>query len=60
MKTAANRQREYLYKKGYRRFAFVGDTSTAEYGIHPISLRLNGFRKELITTRVQICPIAKF
>ncbi len=39
---------EYFYKKGYRRFAFVGDTSTAEYGIHPISLRLNGFRKELL------------
>lgn len=37
----------YFYKKGLRRFAFVGDTSTAEYGIHPISLRLNGFRKEL-------------
>jgi LacI family transcriptional regulator len=39
---------EYFFKKGYRRFAFVGDTSTAEYGIHPISLRLNGFRKELL------------
>jgi len=39
---------DYFYKKGYRRFAFVGDTSTAEYGIHPISLRLNGFRKELL------------
>ncbi len=39
---------DYFYKKGYRRFAFVGDTSTAEFGIHPISLRLNGFRKELI------------
>jgi DNA-binding LacI/PurR family transcriptional regulator len=39
---------DHFYKKGYRRFAFVGDTSTAEYGIHPISLRLNGFRKELI------------
>lgn len=38
---------DYLHKKGYRRFSFVGDTSTAEYGIHPISLRLNGFRKRL-------------
>ncbi|NLF52219.1 MAG: LacI family transcriptional regulator [Leptolinea sp.] len=38
---------DYLHKRGYRRFAFVGDTSTAEYGIHPISLRLNGFRKEI-------------
>jgi DNA-binding LacI/PurR family transcriptional regulator len=39
---------DYFYKKGFRRFAFVGDTSTAEFGIHPISLRLNGYRKELI------------
>lgn len=43
-KQAAN----YLCKKGYHRFAFVGDTTTAEYGIHPISLRLNGFRKALV------------
>jgi LacI family transcriptional regulator len=54
---------EYFYKKGFRRFAFVGDTSTAEYGIHPISLRLNGFRKELLhlgaklpDTQIMIAP----
>jgi DNA-binding LacI/PurR family transcriptional regulator len=38
----------FLFKKGYNKFAFVGDTTTSEYGIHPISLRLNGYRKELI------------
>ena len=37
----------YLHKKGYRNFGFVGDTATPEFGIHPITLRLMGFRKEL-------------
>ena len=41
------RAAEYLYLKGYRRFGFVGDTATPEFGIHPITLRLMGFRKEL-------------
>lgn len=38
---------EYLVKKGYKNFGFVGDTATPEFGIHPITLRLFGFRKEL-------------
>jgi LacI family transcriptional regulator len=38
---------DYLYKKGYRHFGFVGDTATAEFGIHPITLRLTGYRKQL-------------
>lgn len=37
----------YLHGKGYRTFGFVGDTYVPEFGIHPITLRLSGFRKEL-------------
>lgn len=37
----------YLYNKGYRNFGFVGDTVIPEFGIHPITLRLAGFRQKL-------------
>jgi LacI family transcriptional regulator len=37
----------YLLKKGHRRIAFLGDTDLPEYAIHPVSLRLNGFRRAL-------------
>jgi DNA-binding LacI/PurR family transcriptional regulator len=37
----------YLLKKGHRRIAFLGDTELPEYSIHPVSLRLSGFRKAL-------------
>lgn len=37
----------YLIKKGHRRLAFLGDTDLPEYSIHPVSLRLRGFRKVL-------------
>ncbi len=37
----------YLIKKGHRRIAFLGDTDLPEYAIHPVSLRLNGFRRAL-------------
>ena len=37
----------YLLAKGHRRMAFVGDTDLPEYAIHPVSLRLMGFREEL-------------
>ena len=47
MKMAAAGLPYYLHKKGYRNFGFVGDTATPEFGIHPITLRLMGFRKEL-------------
>lgn len=39
---------EYLYGKGHRRFGFVGDTTVPEFGIHPITLRLLGFRQHLL------------
>lgn len=35
---------EYLLKKGHTRIAFLGDTDLPEYSIHPVSLRLKGFR----------------
>ncbi len=38
---------EYLVKKGHRRCAFLGDTDQTEYGIHPISHRLVGYRRAL-------------
>lgn len=38
---------EFLLKKGHRRIAFLGDTDLPEYAIHPVSLRLSGFRKAL-------------
>ncbi len=38
---------EYLIKKGHSRIAFLGDTDLPEYAIHPISLRLTGFRQGL-------------
>ena len=37
----------YLLEKGHRRIAFLGDTDLPEYSIHPVSLRLNGFRQAL-------------
>jgi LacI family transcriptional regulator len=38
---------EYLVAKGHHRIAFLGDTDLPEYAIHPVSLRLVGFRKGL-------------
>ena len=37
----------YLLNKGHRRIAFLGDTDLPEYAIHPVSLRLTGFRQAL-------------
>jgi len=38
---------EYLVAKGHHRIAFLGDTDLPEYAIHPVSLRLVGFRQSL-------------
>jgi DNA-binding LacI/PurR family transcriptional regulator len=45
---------EYLIKKGHRRIAFLGDTDLPEYSIHPVSLRLQGFRQALRTANISI------
>jgi len=37
----------YLASKGHTRIAFLGDTNLPEYSIHPITLRLAGFRQRL-------------
>jgi len=37
----------YLLRKGHHRIAFLGDTDLPEYSIHPVSLRLSGFRQAL-------------
>jgi DNA-binding LacI/PurR family transcriptional regulator len=38
---------EFLVAKGHRRIAFLGDSDLPEYAIHPVSLRLVGFRQGL-------------
>jgi LacI family transcriptional regulator, galactose operon repressor len=37
----------YLLRKGHRRIAFLGDTDLPEYSIHPVNLRLSGYRQAL-------------
>jgi LacI family transcriptional regulator, galactose operon repressor len=44
----------YLLGKGHRRIAFLGDTDLPEYSIHPVSLRLRGFRSALKEARIKI------
>ena len=44
----------YLLEKGHRRIAFLGDTDLPEYSIHPVSLRLNGFRQALKEARISL------
>lgn len=38
---------EYLNNKGYTRLGFLGDTTIPEFGIHPITLRLAGYRQRM-------------
>ena len=44
----------YLLGKGHRRIAFLGDTDLPEYSIHPVSLRLSGFRRALKEARIKV------
>jgi len=44
----------YLLRKGHRRIAFLGDTDLPEYSIHPVSLRLSGFRQALKAARIKL------
>ena len=44
----------YLLGKGHRRIAFLGDTDLPEYSIHPVSLRLSGFRRALKEARIKL------
>ena len=45
---------EYLLQKGHRRLGFAGDTIIPDFGIHPISLRLRGFRQGLQDAGVRL------
>ena len=45
---------EYLIGKGHRRIAFLGDTDLPEYSIHPVILRLKGFRQALQTKGIDL------
>ncbi len=45
---------EYLLKKGHKRIAFLGDTDLPEYSIHPVNLRLKGFRQALKAANIEI------
>jgi DNA-binding LacI/PurR family transcriptional regulator len=38
---------QYLIRKGHQVLGFVGDTVVPEFGIHPITMRLSGFRQGL-------------
>jgi len=44
----------YLLKKGHRRIAFLGDTDLPEYAIHPVGLRLSGYRQALKKARIKL------
>jgi LacI family transcriptional regulator len=44
----------YLLEKGHRRIAFLGDTDLPEYSIHPVSMRLRGFRRALKEARIKV------
>jgi DNA-binding LacI/PurR family transcriptional regulator len=44
----------YLLGKGHRRIAFLGDTDLPEYSIHPVSLRLSGFRRAVKEARIKL------
>jgi len=44
----------YLLKKGHRRIAFLGDTDLPEYSIHPVNLRLSGFRRAIKEARIKL------
>jgi DNA-binding LacI/PurR family transcriptional regulator len=45
---------EYLVQKGHRRIAFLGDTDLPEYALHPVSLRLMGFRQTLQNANIPL------
>jgi DNA-binding LacI/PurR family transcriptional regulator len=45
---------EYLLRKGHTRIAFLGDTDLPEYSIHPVNLRLKGFRQALKNANIDI------
>ena len=45
---------EYLIKKGHQRIAFLGDTDLPEYSIHPVNLRLKGFRQALKAANLEV------
>jgi len=45
---------DYLFKKGHRRFAFIGDSFYPDYGVHPIHNRLVGFRQMLNDNGIEL------
>jgi DNA-binding LacI/PurR family transcriptional regulator len=55
---------QYLLKKGHCRIVFLGDTDLPEYAIHPVSLRLMGFRQILneagVTIPEQLARLAPY
>lgn len=45
---------EFLINKGHRRIAFLGDSDLPEYSLHPVSLRLKGFRQALQAANIEV------
>jgi DNA-binding LacI/PurR family transcriptional regulator len=51
-KMAAN----FLIEKGHTNLGFVGDTDIPEFGIHPITQRLSGFRQSISKAGYELHP----
>ncbi len=47
-------QRVFTGEKVIAEFAFLGDTDLPEYSIHPVSLRLSGFRRALKEAQIKL------
>lgn len=45
---------EYLINQGHKRIAFLGDSDLPEYSIHPVSLRLKGFRQAIKNANLEV------
>ena len=45
---------EYLLSKGHTHLGYTGDSDEPEYSVHPISLRLVGFRQRLAAAGIQL------
>jgi DNA-binding LacI/PurR family transcriptional regulator len=47
---------QHLIGKGHKQLGFAGDTTIPEFGIHPISLRLSGFRQGIKDAGQELSP----
>jgi len=45
---------DFLFSRGHTRLGFAGDTVVPEFGVHPITQRLQGFRETLLQNGVSL------